>query len=154
MLRSSILCLSYIINTVSNIYAAKLYQNWGNIMEKCKWNKNCTECYIWINFIALWLNENRRSAFFQWQQFCTCVPNQHQLALGWYFFGPTLLSGRKPDLCCTSIIENSKEKKNWNVLWHTRSKMLKLLCITLSLTRGSLFLEHRNALEVVITWLK
>ena len=49
--------------------------------------------------------------FFQWQQFCTCVPNQHQLALGWYFFGLTLLSGRKPDLCCTSIIENSKEKK-------------------------------------------
>ena len=64
MLRSLIFCLSYIITTVSNIYAAKVYQNWGNIMEKCKWNKNCTECYIWINFIALWLNENRRSAFF------------------------------------------------------------------------------------------
>ena len=111
---------------------------------------NCTECYIWINFIALWLNENRRSAFFQWQQFCTCVPNQHQLALGWYFFVLALLSGRKPDLCCTSINEKSKEK-NWNVLRHTRSKMLKLLCITLSLSRGSLFdLEHCNALGFVL----
>ena len=44
------------------------------------------------------------------------------------------------------------KRKNWNVLWHTLSKMLKLLCITLSLSRGSLFLEHCNTLEVVITW--
>ena len=139
MLRSSILCLSYIINTVSNIYAAKLYQNWGNIMEKCKWNKNCTECYIWINFIALWLNENRRSAFFQWQQFCTCVPNQHQLALGWYFFGLTLLSGRKPDLCCTSIIENSKEKKLECPLTYTLKNAKTSLYHVIFIKRKSIF---------------
>ena len=111
--------LNFVVNTVvintllclvRNLMHQTLYQNWENITEKCKWNKNCRECYIWINFIAFWLNENRRSAFFQWQQFCTCVPNQHQLALGWYFFVLALLSGRKPDLCCTSIIENSKEK--------------------------------------------
>ena len=152
MLRSLILCLSYIITTVSNIYAAKLYQNWGNIMEKCKWNKNCTECYIWINFIALWLNENRRSAFFSVATILYMC-SEPTSACTWLVFFWT----DSPEWAKTwpmLYINNwkFKRKKNWNVLWHTRSKMLKLLCITLSLSRGSLFLEHRNALEVVITW--
>ena len=58
-----------------------------------KLRKNASEIKIAQNATSELISSHcdqmkiEEALFFQWQQFCTCVPNQHQLALGWYFFG-------------------------------------------------------------------